>query len=123
MTIDRRKFLATTGALAGAALLPGCSTIGGTQNGFVTREGMKLMRDGTPYRIVGANMWYAAWLGADAPYGNRARLTRELDRLQAAGINNLRIMASGEEGPLKNSIKPGFTKEDGTDNAAQFDAE
>ena len=121
MTIDRRKFLATTGALAGAALLPGCSTIGGTQAGFVTREGTKLMRDGTPYRIVGANMWYAAWLGADAPYGNRARLTRELDRLQAAGINNLRIMASGEEGPLKNSIKPGFTKEDGTDNAAQFD--
>ena len=82
---------------------------------------MALTRGGLPYRIVGANMWYAAWLGADAPYGNRARLTRELDRLQATGVNNLRIMASGEEGPLNNSIKPGFTAPDGTPNQALFE--
>lgn len=89
--------------------------------GFVVREGMALRRDGQPYRVVGANMWYAAWLGADAAFGNRARLVRELDRLQAVGINNLRIMASGEEGPLANSIKPGFTRPDGTANAPLFE--
>ena len=37
-------------------------------------------------------MWYAAYLGADAPIGNRDRLKRELDRLAALGINNVRIL-------------------------------
>ena len=120
MTFDRRTFLAGSAALAGAASLPGCATMPGAR-AFVRREGMALTRGGSPYRIVGANMWYAAWLGADAPFGNRARLVRELDRMQALGINNLRIMASGEEGPLNNSIKPGFTKRDGSPNAALFE--
>ncbi|WP_199798265.1 glycoside hydrolase 5 family protein [Aurantiacibacter spongiae] len=73
------------------------------------------------YRIVGANMWYAAWLAADAPFGDRDRLRRELDRLRSLGINNLRIMASAEEGPLTNSIKPGFTRPDGSPNPALFE--
>ncbi len=66
------------------------------------------MRDGKPYRYAGANIWYGAWLGADTAYGNRARLGRELDRLQALGVRNLRIIGSAEESPLKNSITPGF---------------
>ncbi|VVT01296.1 Mannanase [Erythrobacter sp. EC-HK427] len=74
------------------------------------------MRGGQLYRFVGANAWYLAWLGADADYGNRARLRRELDRMQALGITNLRIMASGEEGPVNNSIRPGFVRADGTLN-------
>ena len=37
-------------------------------------------------------MWYAAYLGADAPIGNRDRLKRELDRLAALGIDNVRIL-------------------------------
>ncbi len=121
MTFDRRQFIAGSAALAGAASLPGCATMPSRRTGFVARDGMALTRGGAPYRIVGANMWYAAWLGADAPYGNRARLIRELDRMQALGINNLRIMASGEEGPLNNSIKPGFTRPDGTPNPALFE--
>jgi mannan endo-1,4-beta-mannosidase len=79
------------------------------------------MRGGKPYRITGANLWYAAWLGADAEYGDRARLGRELDRLHALGINNLRVMAAAEEGPLKNAIKPGFTRADGSANTALFE--
>ena len=104
--------LAASAASIGALALPGCAEGLGDaegENSFVTRNGLQLMRDGQPYRIVGANMWYAAWLGADAEYGDRARLIRELDRLQAIGVNNLRIMAAAEEGPLNNSIKPGFT--------------
>ena len=114
--LDRRTLLAGTAALAAAACVsaPAASS-------FVARNGMQLERGGAPYRIVGANMWYAAWLGADAEYGNRPRLVRELDRLQALDINNLRIMASGEEGPLNNSIKPGFTRADGSANPALFD--
>ena len=117
MTITRRTILVT----AAAAPLAGCVSFrqqGAASPAFVKREGTGFRHRGQPYRIVGANMWYAAWLGADAPYGDRARLTRELDRLQALGINNLRIMASGEEGPLNNSIKPGFTRADGSPNEA-----
>ncbi|MXP43893.1 glycoside hydrolase 5 family protein [Allopontixanthobacter sediminis] len=122
MKLRRRTLLAGAAATAGFAALPGCASIPrGRKSGFVTRQGTRLLRGGEPYRIVGANMWYAAWLGADTDYGDRGRLVRELDRLQALGLNNLRIMAAAEEGPLKNSIKPGFTRTDGSDNAALFE--
>ena len=116
--IDRRSMLA--GASCALAILAGgCATSSYPRApGFVRRSATQFLRDGQPYRIVGANMWYAAWLGADAEYGDRARLMRELDRLQAMGLNNLRIMAAAEEGPLNNSIKPGFTRDDGTTNTA-----
>lgn len=107
---DRRSVLAGAAILSGA-MATGCagqlaSSNGGT--GFVTRKGKSLFLGGKPYRFAGANIWYGAYLGADAAYGNRARLGRELDRLKALGITNLRILASAEEGRLRNSIKPGF---------------
>ena len=116
MSVDRRTALA--GLAGGIVVLGGVrSALAAPAEGFVARHGTHLVRTGeTPYRIVGANMWYAAWLGADAPYGDRPRLGRELDRLQRLGINNLRIMAAAEEGPLKNSIKPGFSRADGSRN-------
>ena len=118
--IGRRALLASGAA---AAALAACGRIGQAQpaRSFVSRVGSGFERDGQAYRPVGANMWYAAWLGAHAEYGDRARLVRELDRLRDLGLNNLRIMASGEEGPLRNSIKPGFTHADGSPNAALFE--
>ena len=56
------------------------------------RPGPVSDRGSDPYRIAGTNMWYAAYLGADAPIGNRDRLKRELDRLTALGVNNVRIL-------------------------------
>ena len=107
MKTDRRTALA--GLAGGLTLLAGGSALAQpAPASFIRREGIHLTRGGEPYRIVGANLWYAAWLGADAPYGDRARLIRELDRLQGLGINNLRVMAAAEEGPLRGSIKPGF---------------
>ncbi|MBX9897723.1 MAG: mannanase [Qipengyuania sp.] len=117
--MDRRGLVATAAASALAACAP-LGRLAPPASGFVRRSGTSFARDGAPYRPVGANMWYAAWLGADAPYGDRARLRRELDRLAAIGIDNLRIMASGEEGPLRNSIKPGFTRPDGSPNEVLF---
>ncbi|MBO9519232.1 MAG: cellulase family glycosylhydrolase [Porphyrobacter sp.] len=115
MKTDRRTTLA---GLAGslALLTAGRPSLAAESNAFIRRDGMRLLRGSEPYRITGANMWYAAWLGADADYGDRARLGRELDRLQTLGLNNLRIMAAAEEGPLRNSIKPGFSKPDGSLN-------
>jgi mannan endo-1,4-beta-mannosidase len=118
MILDRRTTLAGLGALAALAA-GGCRAGAATlPAAFVRRDGSRLQRGEEAYRVAGANMWYAAWLGADAPFGDRARLGRELDRLKALGLNNLRIMAAAEEGPLRNSIKPGFSKPDGTLDAA-----
>ena len=118
MTFSRRETLSVSAAGALALAARGHAASAAPSPAFVTRDGTRLMRGGMPYRITGTNLWYAAWLGADADYGDRARLVRELDRLQALGINNLRIMAAAEEGPLKNAIKPGFTHADGSPNAA-----
>lgn len=120
MKIDRRTLVAGSAAGIASLWLGGCSAgaADGPAPAFVTRQGQQLLRSGVPYRVVGANMWYAAWLGADAPFGNRPRLLRELDRLAGLGLNNLRIMAAAEEGPLRNSIKPGMTRADGSVNTA-----
>ena len=45
-------------------------------------------------------MWYAAYLGGKGPAGDRARLRRELDRLAALGITNIRLLGSSELSPL-----------------------
>lgn len=116
MKADRRTTLAGIAGCLALLATGGCATVAPAVPAFIRRDGIRLVCGGEPYRIVGANMWYAAWLGADAPYGDRARLGRELDRLEALGLNNLRIMASAEEGPLKNSIKPGFSQADGSLN-------
>jgi mannan endo-1,4-beta-mannosidase len=119
VTLDRRTALA--GLAGGIALLGsgGCRAgAAATGPDFIRRDGTRLLRGGEPYRIAGANMWYAAWLGADAPFGDRARLGRELDRVKALGLNNLRIMAAAEEGPLRKSVKPGFSKPGGALDAA-----
>ncbi len=105
---DRRSVL-----LSGTALLAGCAAGAGLPGGrrrteFVRREGTGFRIGGQPYHYAGANMWYAPYLGADAPFGNRARLRRELDRLGGLGIDNLRILGSSELSPLKNSITPAF---------------
>jgi mannan endo-1,4-beta-mannosidase len=101
--------------LSGTALLAACATGTGTGGGgrrdFVRREGTRFELGGRPYRYVGTNMWYAAYLGANAPYGNRDRLRRELDAVAALGMKNIRILGSSELSPLKNSITPAFRTE------------
>lgn len=103
--VTRRTLIGGSAALAAALALP---LPAAAVPAFVRREGMRLMLGGRPYRFAGANLWYGAWLGADAPYGNRARLLRELDMLAAMGLTNLRILAAAEDSPLKNSVKPAF---------------
>ncbi|MFH1730248.1 MAG: cellulase family glycosylhydrolase [Planctomycetota bacterium] len=64
--------------------------------GFVSVDGHAFELNGRQYNFVGANLWQGMNLGVDGPSGDRARLGRELDRLQAAGVTNLRVMASSE---------------------------
>ncbi len=106
--------------LTGTALLASCaapSPLRQPRRGnFVRREGSSFLIGGDRYRFVGSNIWYAAYLGADAPFGNRGRLRRELDALTALGVDNLRLLGSSELSPLKNSITPAFRTEGTTYN-------
>ena len=117
MTFTRRAVLA---ASAAATVLPAaaCATApnAGGASPFVKVDGLGFVVNGRPYRFVGANMWYAAYLGADADYGNRARLTRELDTLAETGVTNIRLMASSEDSPLRNSVTPTFRNRTDTYN-------
>lgn len=53
-------------------------------------------RGSTPLRFVGFNFWQAMNLGARGSTGNRALLIRELNRLQAMGVTNLRLLATSQ---------------------------
>lgn len=118
--ITRRSVLGSTAAAIAGAALP-ISASAAASRGFVSRRGTQLYLDAKPYRFAGGNMWYAAWLGADAPWGNRDRLRRELDVLAGMGVRNLRIAASAEDSPLKNSVKPAFRTKGGAWNPALVD--
>ncbi|HVJ02900.1 MAG TPA: beta-galactosidase, partial [Sphingomonas sp.] len=118
--VTRRSLLGTGAALVSGFALP--SALSAAPAGpFVRRSGIGFTLGGAPYRFVGANIWYGAYLGASADYGDRERLKRELDTLAAMGVTNLRILASAEEGPLKNSVKPGFRQQRSVWNAALLD--
>ncbi|NQE63796.1 mannanase [Caulobacter sp. RHG1] len=106
MNPTRRALLAALAALPvlGAARPP---------RGFVAVANGRLTLDGRPYRFVGANLWYGAWLGAPAAYGDRARLSRELDRLKALGVTNLRVLGAGERSPAKAAVSPTFQERPG----------
>jgi len=114
--LTRRSLL-----IGSSLLLAGCAALRlGTPAPaeFVRRDGTRFLIGSDPYRYVGTNMWYAAYLGADASYGNRPRLQRELDGLAALGIDNLRILGSSELSPLKGSITPAFRTQSSDYNEA-----
>jgi mannan endo-1,4-beta-mannosidase len=105
--LSRREAIAGASALlAASAAVPTFAREAPPQ--FVRRDGMALRVGTKRYRYAGTNMWYAAYLGANAPYGNRDRLKRELDRVAGLGIESIRILGSSEDSPLKNSVTPTF---------------
>lgn len=68
------------------------------QSPFIQVDGTHFVKNGEPYYYLGTNFWYGMNLGSKGEGGDRDRLLRELDRLSALGVNNLRVMA-GSEGP------------------------
>jgi mannan endo-1,4-beta-mannosidase len=100
-----RRHLIATGA---AAMAAGGAQAAPPPQDFVTVHEGRLALNGKPYRFVGANVWYGAWLGSPGAAGDVARLGRELDRLKALGVTNLRVLGSGEKSPAKVAIDPTF---------------
>ena len=107
VVLSRRELILRASALAACSASP-LAAAAPPRPDFVRRRGTQLIRGGQPWRYAGTNMWYAAYLAADAPYGNRARLQRELDRLAALGVESIRILGSSELSPLLHSVRPTF---------------
>ncbi len=59
---------------------------------FVRVEGTQFFKNDQSHYFMGANFWY----GMNIASADKDRLIRELDHLQALGVNNLRIMAASE---------------------------
>lgn len=111
MTASRRQLL------AGLVALPALGAAAAPAKGFVAVKDGRLALDGKPYRFVGANLWYGAWLGSPGPTGDRARLGRELDRLKTLGVANLRVLGAGERSPAKAAVSPTIQEEPGVYSA------
>jgi len=114
--LSRRALLGTSAAMGGLAFAghsiaaPNPEAQAQPSSGaFVTHEGIHFKLKGGTYRYVGANIWYGAYLGSAASFGNRDRLVKELDDLKALGVTNLRVLGSSELSPLINSLDPAFT--------------
>jgi len=86
---------------------------------FITVRGNQFYLNSEPYYFAGTNLWYGANLGSPGEGGNRARLIRELDRLQSLGITNLRVLGASE-GEGSNRIRQSFQPEPGEYNENLF---
>jgi mannan endo-1,4-beta-mannosidase len=76
---------------------------------FVSVKGTHFTQHDKSYEIVGTNMWYGGYLGSPSKVGDRARLLKELDSLQALGINNIRVLAVSEKSDLNSAVHPSTT--------------
>lgn len=105
MITRRGVVLAGAGLFAGAEMTA-LSAAGApvAADAFVRMRKGRFELGGKPYRYVGSNLWYGAYLATTAE--GRVRLGRELDRLAALGITNLRVLGASELSPLKNSLRP-----------------
>src|SRR5208283_4532251 len=100
-------------ALAAAASL-GLSAR--ASDGFIGVEGRHFVRDGRAWYVCGANLWYGAYLGRPSNPAGRARLLRELDRLERLGVNNLRVLGASEESSVPKTVRPAMESAPGVYN-------
>lgn len=63
---------------------------------FIRVEGAHFKKGDQRYYFLGTNFWQGMNLASKGFGGNRDRLLRELDRFEALGISNLRIMVASE---------------------------
>ena len=101
-----------------AGLFSSCSTFlfKGEQDDFVRVNGTHFVRNGKPYYYAGTNLWYGCYIGSLGETGDRPRLLRELDSLDAIGLDNLRILAGSEASKKVRGIKPAIVRGPGDVN-------
>jgi mannan endo-1,4-beta-mannosidase len=103
------------------ALLISCA--GMAQTGFVkVNKGGQFTINSKVYYYAGTNFWYGPILGSKGQGGNRVRLIKELDRLHALGLDNLRILVGGDgKNEFISKIKPTLQTEPGVYNDTILD--
>jgi len=85
---------------------------------FVSVKGTAFTQNNKAYYVTGTNMWYGGYIGSTTKVGDRARLVKELDSLQAMGVNNIRVLAMSEKATHNSGVKPAIMNDFG-----QFDDE
>ena len=90
---------------------------------FVQVKNGRFMREGKPYYYVGTNFWYGAILASNGQGGDRHRLHKELDRMKAMGIDNLRVLvgSDGERGVQASKVEPTLQVKPGVYNDSILD--
>ena len=99
--------------LRGLGTLSATAVVAVSGKNFVSAKNTHFMKDGKTYFIVGSNFWYGAYLGKPDSVAERARLYKELDNLQAMGVNNLRVLAVSEKTEMTSAVKPTTTQAPG----------
>ncbi|MGC4129112.1 MAG: cellulase family glycosylhydrolase [Bergeyella sp.] len=87
---------------------------------FIKVRNNQFYHKNQPYYFVGANFWYASYLGLEKnPKKGIERLRKELDFLKSQNVTNIRVLA-GVEGSGKingvNRVEPSFQYEKGKFN-------
>lgn len=94
-----------------------CPKIKHSASPFVHIEKGTFIRNGKPYKYIGANFWYGGILASEGDGGDRKRLIQELDSLKSIGIDNLRILV-GSDGVrgVPSKVEPTLQTEPGVYN-------
>jgi mannan endo-1,4-beta-mannosidase len=103
---NRRGLLQGAAAVAGGSLLPSCAhTPSGPAlatapelPGGLTVKGTRLVKGGKPFFISGINYWAGPTLARDGNQPGWDQVRRDLDGIQAAGLNMIRTCVA-TEGP------------------------
>ena len=98
-----------------SVMLSSCSILSLFQmrEDFIRVHGTQFFHKSSPYYFAGTNMWYGGYLGSPGQTGNRPRLLRELDSMNANGIANLRVLAASEESYIRQSVRPAIQRSPG----------
>jgi mannan endo-1,4-beta-mannosidase len=103
--------------LLASVLLQGCASfMSDNSNRFVKVQGKYFIINDEPYYFAGTNFWPGCYLGSETDTGGRERLTRELDRLLAMGVTNLRIAGGSENSYMNNEVQPAIQTAPGVYN-------
>lgn len=96
-----------------------CTTA--TKSDFVGVQEGHFVQSGKIVSYLGTNLWYGAILASEGEGGDRVRLEKELDTLNALGIKNLRVLVGGD-GPdgAFSRIEPTLQKQPGVYNDTIF---
>jgi mannan endo-1,4-beta-mannosidase len=104
----RRRDVLQSAAVAASGLVTGACAHGGGSGppvpaapvlpGGLEVKGIRFVRDGRPFIVSGFNYWAGPTLAREGNAAGWDQVRRDLDGLQAAGINMLRVMAA-TEGP------------------------